>query len=82
MKTIATIITITTYCPGYPTGHPDAPSYEDDLKHLKEKVEAGADFIITQLFFKATTFLKFVEDCRSIGITCPILPGILPIQVS
>ena len=78
----STITTITTHCPGYPTGHPDAPSYEDDLEHLKEKVDAGADFIITQLFFKAATFIRFVEDCRRIGITCPILPGILPIQVS
>ncbi|KAK6177251.1 hypothetical protein SNE40_015386 [Patella caerulea] len=65
---------------GYPTGHPECTSYEDDLIHLKEKVDAGADFIITQLFFKAETFLKFQKDCKSIGITCPIVPGILPIQ--
>ncbi|KAA8591232.1 hypothetical protein FQN60_002175 [Etheostoma spectabile] len=67
-------------CAGYPTGHPEAESYEDDLRHLKEKVDAGADFIITQLFFRADTFLKFLDDCRAIGITCPILPGIFPIQ--
>merc|ERR1712128_186561 len=65
---------------GYPTGHPEATVYEDDLMHLKEKVDAGADFIITQLFFKASTFKKFVDDCRAIGINCPILPGIMPIQ--
>nr|XP_046222215.1 methylenetetrahydrofolate reductase-like [Oncorhynchus gorbuscha]XP_046222216.1 methylenetetrahydrofolate reductase-like [Oncorhynchus gorbuscha] len=65
---------------GYPTGHPEADSYNEDLRHLKEKVDAGADFIITQLFFRADTFLKFVRDCRAIGITCPILPGIFPIQ--
>ncbi|XP_063880009.1 methylenetetrahydrofolate reductase (NADPH)-like [Scylla paramamosain] len=65
---------------GYPNGHPEAVSYEDDLHHLKEKVDAGADFIITQLFFKAQTFIKFVTDCRAIGIECPILPGIMPIQ--
>ncbi|KAL3862448.1 hypothetical protein ACJMK2_008412 [Sinanodonta woodiana] len=65
---------------GYPTGHPECTSYADDLRHLKEKVDAGADFIITQLFFKAETFLKFLRDCRDIGITCPIIPGILPIQ--
>ncbi|XP_064642240.1 methylenetetrahydrofolate reductase (NADPH)-like isoform X2 [Lineus longissimus] len=65
---------------GYPTGHPDCASYEEDLQHLKEKVDAGADFIITQLFFKAETFIKFVKDCRKIGIKCPIMPGILPIQ--
>lgn len=65
---------------GYPTGHPEAVSYEDDLLHLKEKVDAGADFIITQLFFRPATFKKFYDDCRAIGITCPIIPGIMPIQ--
>jgi len=69
-------------CPGYPTGHPEAGSYEQDLRHLKEKVDAGADFVISQLFFRADTFLKFLDDCRAIGITCPILPGIFPIQVT
>ncbi|CAG5127360.1 unnamed protein product, partial [Candidula unifasciata] len=64
----------------YPTGHPECKSYEEDLRHLKEKVDAGADFIITQLFFKAETFLNYVSDCRKLGITVPILPGILPIQ--
>ena len=67
---------------GYPQGHPDCESYEDDLVHLKEKVDAGADFIITQLFFETKTFLKFVHDCREIGIQVPILPGVMPIQVS
>lgn len=66
---------------GYPTGHPEAESYEEDLKHLKEKVDAGAHFVVTQLFFRAETFLKFLKDCRAIGITCPILPGIFPLQV-
>lgn len=65
---------------GYPKGHPEAESYEADLRHLKEKVDAGADFIITQLFFRSETFLQFLKDCRAIGITCPILPGIFPIQ--
>ena len=60
---------------GYPTGHPESTSYEDDLKHLKEKVDAGADFIITQLFFTPDTFIKFVNDCRDLGIICPIIPG-------
>lgn len=63
---------------GYPEGHPDSNSYADDLRHLKDKVEAGADFIVTQLFYQVNHFLKFVQDCRKIGITCPILPGILP----
>ncbi|XP_035828034.1 methylenetetrahydrofolate reductase [Aplysia californica] len=65
---------------GYPTGHPECSSYEDDLRYLKEKVDAGADFIITQLFFKPETFLDYVRDCRRIGINIPIIPGILPIQ--
>jgi len=65
---------------GYPTGHPECASYDEDLQHLKEKVDAGADFIITQLFFKAETFIKYVKDCRNIGINVPIIPGILPIQ--
>ena len=43
---------------------------------LKEKCDAGADFIITQLFFKASAFKKFVDDCRAVGITCPIIPGL------
>ncbi|XP_031817411.1 methylenetetrahydrofolate reductase [Sarcophilus harrisii] len=67
---------------GYPKGHPEAASFEEDLQHLKEKVSAGADFIITQLFFQADTFLNFTKACAAIGITCPILPGIFPIQVS
>ena len=63
---------------GYPEGHPDG-NYEDDLKYLKEKVDAGADFVITQLFYDVDKYLNYVEDCRKIGIMCPILPGILPI---
>jgi methylenetetrahydrofolate reductase (NADPH) len=69
------------YFSGYPQGHPDCSSYEEDLLHLKEKVDAGADFIITQLFFEVKTFFKFVEDCREIGIDVPIIPGVMPIQV-
>ncbi|KAL8198291.1 UNVERIFIED_CONTAM: hypothetical protein K2H54_003646 [Gekko kuhli] len=65
---------------GYPKGHPEAESYVDDLKHLKEKVSAGADFVITQLFFRSGTFLKFLKDCQAVGITCPVVPGIFPIQ--
>ncbi|KAG6422913.1 hypothetical protein SASPL_113295 [Salvia splendens] len=73
---------------GYPEGHPDiienglAPeaAYQSDLAYLKKKVDAGADVIITQLFYDTDIFLKFVNDCRQIGITCPIVPGIMPIN--
>ena len=64
---------------GYPEGHPDSVNYQQDLIYLKEKVDAGADFIITQFFYNVDLFLKFVDDCNRIGITCPIIPGILPI---
>ncbi|CAF4901130.1 unnamed protein product, partial [Rotaria socialis] len=60
--------------------HPDMASYEEDLRYLKEKVDYGADFIITRLFFQPATFIKFESDCRSIGIQCRIIPGIFPIQ--
>ncbi|CAH3118776.1 unnamed protein product [Porites lobata] len=72
--------TFTTCVAGYPNGHPDCSSYEEDIQHLKEKVDAGADFIITQLFFENKTFFKFLKDCRAAGITVPIIPGIMPIQ--
>ncbi|KAH7686261.1 methylenetetrahydrofolate reductase (NADPH) protein [Dioscorea alata] len=74
---------------GYPEAHPSKipegsdrateEGYESDLAYLKEKVEAGADLVITQLFFDASIFLKFLDDCRRIGIKCPIVPGIMPI---
>lgn len=77
----ASLSLLSSLSAGYPKGHPDAGSFEADLKYLKEKVSAGADFIITQLFFEADTFFQFVKACSEIGITCPILPGIFPIQV-
>jgi methylenetetrahydrofolate reductase (NADPH) len=65
---------------GYPEGHSDNPDKEDDMRRLKEKVDAGADVIITQLFYDVDVFLAWVQQCRAIGITCPILPGIMPIM--
>lgn len=63
----------------YPETHPEAPSAQADMKHLKRKVDAGADRIITQYFFDPDCFLRFRDEARQAGITVPILPGIIPI---
>lgn len=55
-------------------------SYANELAYLKSKIDAGGEVIVTQLFYDVDRFLKFVDDCRQIGIKCPILPGIMPIQ--
>ncbi|XP_003700717.3 methylenetetrahydrofolate reductase (NADPH) [Megachile rotundata] len=72
-----------TFCicvAGYPDMHPESPSKELDLFYLKEKVNAGADFIITQICFEANVFIKFANDCKEFGIHVPIIPGIFPIH--
>ncbi|CEI90326.1 Putative Methylenetetrahydrofolate reductase [Rhizopus microsporus] len=65
---------------GHPEGHVDNPDKDDDLLRLKQKVDAGADLIVTQLFFDVDIFVDFVKRCRDIGIQCPIIPGLFPIQ--
>merc|ERR1719162_2330698 len=65
---------------GYPEGHLEAVSMELDMRYLKEKCEAGADMIVTQLFYDNGEFLKWRDQCVEAGITIPILPGIMPIQ--
>jgi len=63
----------------YPEVHPEAESAEADILHLKRKVEAGIDFLITQLFFDNEDYFKFVDRARGAGIACPIIAGIMPI---
>ena len=64
---------------GFPEGHPGAASAAADVQHLKQKVEAGAEFVISQLFFDNRYFFDYVTRCRTEGIYLPIVPGIMPI---
>merc|ERR1719487_1369443 len=65
---------------GYPEGHLEAESKDSDLRYLKDKVDAGADMIVTQLFYDNEEFFAWRDKCVEMGITVPILPGIMPIQ--
>jgi methylenetetrahydrofolate reductase (NADPH) len=64
---------------GYPETHLEAPSPESDLENLKRKVEAGGHCVITQLFYDNADFFRFRQRCRELGISAPIVPGILPV---
>ncbi len=65
---------------GYPEKHGEAPDFETDLQHLKEKIDAGAHYIVTQMFYDNQKFFRFVEACHNIGINVPIIPGINPLN--
>jgi len=64
---------------GFPEGHPETPNRLKEIEYLKEKVDAGADYIVTQLFFDNRDYFDYVERCSIAGITVPIIPGIMPV---
>ena len=66
---------------GYPEKHFEAPNFESDLTYLKQKIDNGADYIVTQMFFDNQLYYDFVDKCCAIGINVPIIPGIKPINL-
>lgn len=64
---------------GYPEKHFEAPNLQTDIKYLKKKIEMGADYVVTQMFFNNDRYFEFVDQCREAGIDAPIIPGLKPI---
>lgn len=66
---------------GYPEKHPESPNIETDIEIVKKKVEAGASYIVTQMFFDNSSFFEYERKCRKAGITVPIIPGMKPLSI-
>ena len=82
IELIGEIKEIGDFCIGgacYPEGHPEAAAMEEDLHHLKEKVEAGCDYLTTQMFFDNNIYYRFLYKALAKGINVPVVPGIMPV---
>lgn len=82
IELIGEIKEIGDFCIGgacYPEGHPEAATMEEDLQHLKEKVEAGCDYLTTQMFFENNIYYRFLYKALAKGINVPVVPGIMPV---